>query len=560
MRILRLAGPGLASILLAGACGTGGGATGGDAGQGNDGKTPTTDAGHDAPPPGPPLCTVASKGTSGLVLSGRLLLPTGATTGELFIGASGTIACAAASCASTTGYAAATRIACPGGVISPGLINAHDHTEYATRPPEPHGTIRYDCRNDWREGEEGFEALPNVVSTTSPATNAAQELRLVLGGGTSVVGTGGVEGLARNLAEYTDAKELGGLTGQTVFFLTFPLGDDDSGVLITKGCAYPDIISASEAFSTGVFAPHLAEGVNLAAQNELHCASQASNDLVTKQTSIIHGVAVNATDVAAIETAGAKLIWSPRSNVSLYGDTAPITEYRHAGVTIALGTDWLPSGSMNMLRELACADAWNQKYFAGTFSDQELWEMATVNAAAASGFGSQIGSLAVGLVADVAVFDGRTNSDYRAVLAAAGDDVHLVLRGGAALYGDAAIVSALATGCTAMEVCGVSRSVCFDVPTIALSDAVAAAAGIYPLFSCSGETPPDEPTCVPYRDTYPKGISATDADGDGVPDKTDDCPTIWNPIRLMDGTKQSDIDGDGYGDACDAEPLNPAAH
>jgi len=40
--------------------------------------------------------------------------------------------------------------------------------------------------------------------------------------------------------------------------------------------------------------------------------------------------------------------------------------------------------------------------------------------------------------------------------------------------------------------------------------------------------------------------SAGDADGDGVPDATDNCPTVPNP-----GSPQADADGDGVGDACD---------
>jgi hypothetical protein len=137
------------------------------------------------------------------------------------------------------------------------------------------------------------------------------------------------------------------------------------------------------------------------------------------------------------------------------------------------------------------------------------------------------------------------------------EDVHLVLRGGKPLYGDAKTVAALAKGCEAMPVCGEDRSLCFDVTGTTLADVQAAAAGIYPLFFCKNQTPAGEPTCIPYRDTYPDGISTTDRDGDGIPDDADDCPDIWNPIRPMDDGKQSDVDGDGIGDACDPQPLGP---
>ena len=113
---------------------------------------------------------------------------------------------------------------------------------------------------------------------------------------------------------------------------------------------------------------------------------------------------------------------------------------------------------------------------------------------------------------------------------------------------------------------GCARQVCVDTPSLTLDQIGAAASGVYPLFFCRGAEPTDEPTCVPYRDTYPDGTSATDFDGDGVPDATDDCPTVFNPPRPLDNgdsamlTKQADVDGDGFGDACDAKPLDALVH
>ena len=121
-----------------------------------------------------------------------------------------------------------------------------------------------------------------------------------------------------------------------------------------------------------------------------------------------------------------------------------------------------------------------------------------------------------------------------------------------------------ASTCTALSVCGESRTVCIDTPSLTLAQIQSAASSIYPLFFCRGQTPTSEPTCVPYRESYMNGITSTDQDGDGVPDTTDDCPTIFNPPRLMDNgddpdgglpTKQSDVNGNGLGDVCDPHPL-----
>lgn len=59
------------------------------------------------------------------------------------------------------------------------------------------------------------------------------------------------------------------------------------------------------------------------------------------------------------------------------------------------------------------------------------------------------------------------------------------------------------------------------------------------------------PVTVPSQ-TYVYGLAAParmDRDGDGVPDGNDNCPTVANP-------DQADYEGDGLGDACDADDDN----
>jgi hypothetical protein len=329
-----------------------GGCRGGSSGSGGSGGGAGAGGGGGASG----VCNVTHKGTSGVVVQGTLITSTKVFAGEVFIGSDGKIACADASCSSTSGYADATVIACPDAVVSPGLINAHDHTDFATEGPINHGSTRWQHRNGWRKGTGGEPKLTEPGFADDIRTNASAELRFVIGGATSVVGSGGTRGLMRNLASFPDTSLLEGAGGASAFFDTFPLGDQD-GTELTSGCAYPSPRSPGSAFGTApAYVPHVAEGINVAAENEFACVA-GSLGLLTDKTSIIHGVGMNAADIKKVADAHARLIWSPRTNVSLYGNTASVTTFKALGVTIALGTDWLASGSMNMLRELKCADS-----------------------------------------------------------------------------------------------------------------------------------------------------------------------------------------------------------
>lgn len=357
---------------------------------------------------------------------------------------------------------------------------------------------------------------------------------------------------------------------------------------------------------TDVYVPHVAEGVNTAAQNEFACLSSTDSggaDIVDDNFAMIHGIALDAYDGNTLSEDRASLIWSPRSNIVLYGNTAPVKMLKNQGVLISLSTDWTPSGSMNLGRELVCADELNKKYFDDAFSDRELWLMVTYNPAIALHVDDKIGSLKPGLFADIVIYDGSGKENYyRAVIEADAKSTVLVLRrsslpfpfvgtmyiGSVALYGDAGLLQSLPPSlhdvyaplngiidplCESMDVCGVNKSVCplretWWAPQLApyglffnplsLGDLEAANNDSYPLFFC-GE-PEDEPTCVPsrpgeYNGTIVLNNPGKDRDGDGILDPDDNCINVFNPIRPMDNGIQSDADGDGIGDACDNCPL-----
>jgi cysteine-rich repeat protein len=515
---------------------------------------------------------IAAEGTaSGARLYMGVVLLDGKTLqgGQVLVDAEGVIQCAACDCSDKA--AGAVRISCPQGVISPALINAHDHIDYQKVPTSTPSAERYEHRHDWRIGKDGHTELEAGPNNNDAATRWA-ELRQVMSGTTAVASSGGLSGLLRNLNSTTLQE---GLSEPSLRFQTFPLGDS-GGRELTSGCGYGTIDTPSgvPALTNAAYLPHVSEGIETSAYNEFLCLSgqgSGSQDLMTSRTAIIHGIGVTATEISKMAERHTGLVWSPRSNVSLYGDTAMVTAYRQMGVQIALGTDWLQSGSMNMLRELQCANYLNEVHYAQAFTDEELWRMATANAADLTDSWEKLGRIAPGKVADLAIFrlGDYAASPHRAVVRARAQDVVLTVRGGKPLYGDQAVVSALASEtCDALEVCSSAKAVCVGTELNGLTFQALSGANetSYPLFSCDPE-PKSEPTCVPQR-TASTPVSAAvsgsnlysgkslenDPDGDGI-GEGDNCPIVFNPIRPMDNGKQADTDNDGLGDACDICPL-----
>src|SRR5207247_464211 len=76
---------------------------------------------------------------------------------------------------------------------------------------------------------------------------------------------------------------------------------------------------------------------------------------ITSALAGIHCVALERKDFDVLADRGASMVWSPLSNLLLYGETAKIDQAKAAGVRIGIGSDWSPSGSKNLLGELKVA-------------------------------------------------------------------------------------------------------------------------------------------------------------------------------------------------------------
>ncbi len=522
-------------------------------------------------PPSTAVCD-ATLGTSGLIIRGDVLLPGEVLHGgEVLVDVNGLIACVACDC--TTQAPDATVLSCPNGVVSPGLINTHEHLTFAQNLPyiDPTGE-RYEHRHDWRLGLRGHTEIPSAGGATTDQVRWG-ELRFLLGGATSITGAGAAFGFLRNLDRGSEQEELfQGITD----LQTFPL-NDGSGILRAGDCNYganPD--TAAIVLSAPAYLAHVSEGVDSATRNEFLCLSSTtydttpgaggggvSDDLALPNAGFVHGVGLTPPDLAQMAAASTSLIWSPRSNLSLYGDTAPVTLAARLGVLVALGTDWIITGSLNLNRELKCADQFDATYLNDFFSDEDLWRMVTINAALATATADALGVLKPARFADIAIYRSDAGRpSYRAVIEAEPRDVALVLRGGEAIYGDAALVQAVAgAACETVDVCGVEKQLCAQSEIgKSYTDLVAAVGAVYPAFFCGDPT--NEPTCVPSRPAavdgstiYTGSVTADDADGDGIVDAADNCPALFNPARPLDGGAQANSDADGLGDVCDPCPL-----
>jgi hypothetical protein len=187
------------------------------------------------------------------------------------------------------------------------------------------------------------------------------------------------------------------------------------------------------------FVIHLAEGVNADALDEF--ATWQSLAALDERTTIIHGVALGASEWAALAAADGHLVWSPRSNLTLYGATADIPAALAAGVNVALAPDWTESGSVHLLAEMKYAREVGDSLWGGVLTPQVLAEMVTRNAADALGASGRIGRIQTGCRADLVVVPGSAAAPYDALLLADPGDVALTVVSGRPMAGDPSLMA-----------------------------------------------------------------------------------------------------------------------
>lgn len=180
---------------------------------------------------------------------------------------------------------------------------------------------------------------------------------------------------------------------------------------------------------------HLSEGTDAKARAHFEALQGPDGSwAISRALAGIHAAALKPTDFDALAQHDGAMVWSPLSNLLLYGATADVKAAKAAGVRIGLGPDWSPSGSKNILGELKAAKAWSTTS-GGPFSDEELVAMVTTTAADILSWNRALGSIEVGKKADLLVLAPDTGDPYTRLVEASETDVELVVINGVKRYG-----------------------------------------------------------------------------------------------------------------------------
>jgi cytosine/adenosine deaminase-related metal-dependent hydrolase len=327
-----------------------------------------------------------------------------------------------------------------GGVILPGLIDLHGHPEFnvfaAWDPPQ-----QFSNRYQWRESALYHQLVrdPQNLLLENPGDAIElqfAEIRALVGGVTALQGAGNTTVRAEALVRNVDGYVFGERHARSMIDLPYSLSGRDGERL----AGYLKDIADGK---VTVLYVHLAEGRPDDKRSRAEFARLAALGALTPATVLIHGTALTADEFDRLAHEGRGLVWSPQSNLRLYGTTTDAATALRAGVRVGLGADWLPSGSASLLAEMKVA----RRELAATgyvIEPVDLVRMVTDRAAEIAGVDTKLGTIAEGRPADLVVLERHLDDPWENVCVAEPSWVDLVLIDGDLAYGRADWMTALA--------------------------------------------------------------------------------------------------------------------
>jgi imidazolonepropionase-like amidohydrolase len=356
------------------------------------------------------------------------------------------------------GFASAPQVA-TGGTIYPGLIELHNHLSYNAMPLWEVPT-KYSNNAQWRGGEDYSRRItkPSQVLGQSPGVLQALvryvECRAMLGGVTSTQGitlanasslTRHFKGLVRNVESPADPDLASANTN-----IANPEPNGAAAYLVKLGR------------QKGAYLQHLSEGSDKTARGWfLRLKLPNGSWAVTNALCGIHSAALEREDFDVLVGAGASMVWSPLSNYLLYGETARLQAVKDSGILMAIGSDWAPSGTKNLLGELKVAwlasKATPDPLGDPVFSPEEIVRMATINPARILRWDQRLGSIQPDRWADFMVVRGTSKDPYLTLIEARETSISLVMIDGVPRVGQPSLMNRFGPGTEQIKVGGATR-------------------------------------------------------------------------------------------------------
>jgi 5-methylthioadenosine/S-adenosylhomocysteine deaminase len=390
------------------------------------------------------------------VIKGKIVTPDQVIDGELVIDGD-QIACVAASCPDPPG---ATRVTVTNAYILPGFVDAHNHVAYNVLPRWTPPKL-YKNRGQW-QGSDAYKVFKKPYDDLTNKGLTCEmikygEIKALLSGITTIQGTSPGSQCIRTLIRNAENQANLPISASHIRTFILDIGSFSGGIDWT---------------ATKSFVVHLAEGVRGDPKSLTEFTTLKSKNLLASGTAVIHGAAFGESEFQQMGTAGAKLIWSPRSNLVLYAQTTDIPLAMQKGIEVSVGVDWNPSGSDHIFDELRTAAEVNEEEFNGAIPDTDWLKMITVNPAKALALDTFVGKLAAGFKADITVLRSLDSDPVKSVMKTHLQDVQMVWVGGDLLYANKAILDKIKPGqCEVMLVYGSQKKVCVKNTKLAVPKA-----------------------------------------------------------------------------------------
>ncbi|MBN2803106.1 MAG: amidohydrolase family protein [Deltaproteobacteria bacterium] len=320
---------------------------------------------------------------------------------------------------STDDISGAIRIDVQGAVLSPGLINAHDHLLGTYYPKVGNGPYE-----NWLPWDNDLKSSP-IYRERQQIENADLYL---LGGYRNLLS--GVTTVSDHIPHFVGDPYYDTLPMKAVreFTMAHSIA---SFALAWGGEIHTEYQAAVD--KKIPFVTHISEGFDAETVQDVKVLNRQGG--LGEYSVLIHGIAFSKSDMELISEKGASTVWCPDSNMYMFNETTDIKMQIESGINVTLGTDSPMSGGLNLLTEMKFAKKLYKSMYGEELSDEMIFKMVSSNSAKAF-HNSLIGSIKEGNTADFTLVRDRGGSPHNSIVDARMRDILLVVVDGLPAYGD----------------------------------------------------------------------------------------------------------------------------